>query len=47
MCCDDSAELYEEMLEWERERRKLERSAKQENEIPAAVITVKALAPRK
>jgi hypothetical protein len=35
------------MLEWEQERRKLERSAKHENEIPESVITVKAQAPKK
>jgi hypothetical protein len=47
MCYDDNAALYEETLEWEHERMKPERAVKQEKEIPASVITVKAQAPNK
>ncbi|HVP22685.1 MAG TPA: hypothetical protein VMS77_02085 [Conexivisphaerales archaeon] len=43
MCCGESAELYEEMLNWEREREKQEKLAKRKKEAP--VLTVRAVPP--
>ncbi len=41
MCSEYSTELYEEMLEWEREQERIQKLAKAKKETQAPVITVK------
>ena len=47
MCCGNSAELYEEMLEWELEQERLEKLAKQKKVMQTPVITMKVSVPTK
>jgi hypothetical protein len=47
MCCGNSAELYEEMREWELEQDRLEKLAKQRKAMQTPVIMVKDSAPTK
>ena len=40
MCCGNSAELYEEMREWELEQERLEKLAKPKEVAKAPMLTV-------
>jgi hypothetical protein len=42
MCCGDSAEMMEEMMEWQREKERQERLAKANKVAQSPVILVKA-----
>lgn len=42
MCCGNSADLYEEMIEWEKEQERMAKIAKMKKEAQTPMITVKA-----
>jgi hypothetical protein len=46
LCCGNSAELYEEMREWELEQERMEKLAKQKKLAQTPVLTVKSSAPK-